>query len=72
MNSEVRYYVLDYLEKYVREIVWKVENFNSEVFFVLFKSYLLNGFDWKWYDILGLVNVEDIDLLIIDGLLEDI
>ena len=72
VNSEARHYALDHLEKYARETARKVENPNSEVLFAPLKSYSLNGSDWKWYDISGLANVEDIDLLIIDGPPEDI
>ncbi|MBV6652815.1 MAG: class I SAM-dependent methyltransferase [Mameliella sp.] len=71
-NSNASHYALDHLEKYAKETASKVENPGSKVLFAPFKNYTLEGKSWKWYDIDTLSDVNEIDLLIIDGPPEDI
>lgn len=71
-ESNAAHYALDHLEKYAGETAQKVENPNSKVLFAPLKSYSIDGKNWKWYDIAGLEQIEQIDLLVIDGPPEDI
>lgn len=72
VGSNARHYALDHLEKYAKETARKVENAGSEVIYAPLKTYQIDGASWRWYDIAGLENVGQIDLLIIDGPPEDI
>jgi len=72
VQSDAAHYALDHLEKYAGETARKVENQHSKVLFAPLKSYSIDGKNWQWYDIAGLEQVEQIDLLVIDGPPEDI
>ncbi len=71
-GSGARHYALDHLEKYAGLTREKVLNPNSEVLYAPLKDYRIGGKNWKWYDVSVLENVDQIDMLVIDGPTEDI
>lgn len=66
-GSETRHYALDHLEKYAALTREKIANPNSIVLHAPLREYQIGGKTWQWYDISALEEVEQIDMLVIDG-----
>lgn len=66
-DSSINHIALDHLELYADQTRKKILNSKSRIVFAPLKEYTLNGKIWQWYDIECLSEIEQIDLLIIDG-----
>lgn len=71
-KSDTKHYALDHLEKYAQLTAEKVTNPNSEVLVAPLRSYTIDGKSWQCYDMSVLEEVDQIDMLIIDGPPENI
>lgn len=64
-NSDALHFALDHEEKYANITRTKINNPNSKIIHAPLKNYEQHGL--KWYDITSLKNVDQIDMLLIDG-----
>lgn len=66
-KEDIIHFALEHDKKYLDECAKKVRNTNSNILYAPLQDYTIENEQWKWYNVDGIANLKNVDLLVIDG-----